>query len=94
MNGSTKYQEDTLSQSEVLESDILVLWLINDDYNTFDFVIEVLMELCHHTYEQACQCAMITHTTGKCDIYRSYYEELKAIADKMLNLGLTVEITH
>ena len=38
--------------------DIYTLLLINDDFNTFDFVIDALIELCHHTYEQAYQCTL------------------------------------
>ncbi|MBD0293627.1 MAG: ATP-dependent Clp protease adaptor ClpS, partial [Flavisolibacter sp.] len=29
----------------------LIVW--NDDVNTFDWVIETLVEICRHTYEQA-----------------------------------------
>ncbi len=94
MSGNPQYESESCTQSEVLEAEIMVLWLINDDYNTFEFVIDVLMELCKHTYEQACQCAMITHTTGQCDIYRAEHEILKTIANKMRDLGLTVKITH
>lgn len=75
-----------------LLEDIFVLWLINDDFNTFEFVIETLMELCHHTYEQAFQCAFITHNHGKCDVMRGEYSVLEPIANTMLNRGLTVKI--
>ena len=44
------------------------LLLLNDDVNTFDYVIEVLMKVCHHTKEQAETCAMITHYKGKCPV--------------------------
>ena len=72
--------------------EIHTLWLINDDFNTFDFVIDNLMELCRHSYEQAMQCALITHNHGKCDILKGYYSELETIANIMLDRGLTVKI--
>ena len=75
-----------------LLDDIYTLLLINDDHNTFEFVIETLMELCHHTYEQAFQCAFITHNYGKCDVMHGAYSELEPIANTMLNRGLTVKI--
>ena len=53
------------------------LLLLNDDVNTFDYVIEVLMKVCHHTLEQAETCAMITHYKGKCSVKSGTYEELK-----------------
>lgn len=85
----TQSQEEELALLE----DIFVLWLINDDFNTFDFVIDALMELCHHTYEQAFQCAYITHNHGKCDVMRGEYTKLEPIANTMLHRGLTVKIT-
>ena len=51
------YEEDTV---ELLDEEKTLL-LLNDDVNTFDYVIEVLMKVCHHTLEQAETCAMITH---------------------------------
>ena len=47
------------AQDEVLlaeYADLYQIMLYNDDYNTFDYVIELLMEVCEHTYEQAEQC--------------------------------------
>ena len=35
----------------------LIVW--NDDVNTFDWVIETLMEVCGHSEEQAEQCSII-----------------------------------
>ncbi len=40
----------------------LVVW--NDEVNSFDWVIQTLIEICHHSTEQAEQCAMIIHTQG------------------------------
>ena len=42
-----KYSEDTI---ELLEEEKSLL-LLNDDVNTFDYVIEVLMKVCGHTLE-------------------------------------------
>ena len=44
------------------------LILYNDDVNTFEFVIESLIEVCGHYPEQAEQCALVAHTKGKCVI--------------------------
>ena len=94
MSGSLKEQFAYDEFEDVLVEGTCTLWLINDDYNTFDFVIDTLMELCRHSYEQATQCAFITHNTGKCDVYRSGYEEVERIANTMLSRGLTVQITE
>jgi len=94
MNGSGKEQFAYDEFEDVLVEGTYTLWLINDDYNTFDFVIDTLMDLCRHSYEQAMQCAMITHNAGRCDIYRAGYDEVERIAATMLNRGLTVKITE
>src|SRR5437764_1031355 len=44
----------------------LIVW--NDNVNTFDWVIETLIEVCGHTPEQAEQCSLIIHFQGKCAV--------------------------
>ena len=68
------------------------LILYNDDFNTFDFVIDTLIEVCNHEHEQAEQCAMITHFKGKCNVKTGDYLELKPLCDEMTLRGLTVSI--
>ena len=41
----------------------------NDNVNTFDHVINCLMDICGHNNLQAQQCALITHTKGKCSVF-------------------------
>lgn len=71
----------------------LVVW--NDEVNTFEWVIETLMEVCGHTAEQAEQCAMIIHTQGKYAVKSGAYEELKPMCDAITDrsIGATIEIT-
>ena len=71
----------------------LVVW--NDDVNTFEWVIETLVEVCSHTYEQAEQCAYLIHFTGKYAVKKGTYEELRPMCDAILDRGInaTVEVT-
>jgi ATP-dependent Clp protease adaptor protein ClpS len=71
----------------------LILW--NDDVNTFEWVIETLIEVCGHSEEQAEQCAYIVHFKGKCSVKNGSYDELKPLCDKITErgIGATVEIT-
>ncbi len=64
-------------------SDIKNLILLNDDVNIFDYVIEVLIDVCSHTPAQAEQCAMIAHFKGKCAVKSGDYSELKPICFEM-----------
>ena len=68
------------------------LILLNDDVNTFDYVIETLMKVCGHTLEQAETCAMITHYKGKCAVKSGSYDELKPYHTSLLNRHLYAKI--
>lgn len=74
----------------VNESNLLVLF--NDDHNTFDHVIDALIECCEHDMHQAEQCALITHFKGKCGVKKGSFEDLKPIHEEMGRRDLTVEI--
>lgn len=69
----------------------LIVW--NDDVNTFEWVIESLMEVCHHSYEQAEQCAYLIHFKGKYAVKKGSYEKLKPMCDAITErgIGATVE---
>jgi ATP-dependent Clp protease adaptor protein ClpS len=68
------------------------LVLFNDDHNTFDFVIETLVDVCGHDLDQAETCAWITHFNGKCAVKSGTFKELKPIFDEMSLRDLTVSI--
>lgn len=92
MNTALEFQTDT--KVSVLEelTTVKSIILYNDDVNTFDWVIESLIEVCGHTPEQAEQCAWITHLKGKCEVKNGSYEELKPMCTELLNRGLSAEI--
>lgn len=71
----------------------LVVW--NDDVNTFEWVIETLMSVCNHTYEQAEQCAYIIHYTGRYAVKNGEYDDLRPMCDAILDRGInaTLEVT-
>ncbi len=70
----------------------LIVW--NDEVNSFDWVIQTLIEVCKHTTEQAEQCAMIIHTQGKYGVKRGSYEDLKPMCDAITErgIGATIEV--
>lgn len=68
------------------------LILFNDEINTFEFVIETLMQVCGHDGEQAYQCALIAHHKGKCEVKKGMIEDLKHRCLIMTNKGLSAEI--
>ncbi len=66
--------------------------LFNDDFNTFDFVIDTLIEVCNHTPEQAETCTWIVHYKGRCEVKSGVAAELKPICKELLNRNLTASI--
>ncbi|MCS7004431.1 MAG: ATP-dependent Clp protease adaptor ClpS [Cytophagales bacterium] len=68
------------------------LVLYNDDVNTFDYVIEVLMEICGHTFEQADQCAHIVHYCGKCTVKTGSYRKLVPMRQALCDRHLSAEV--
>lgn len=89
-NTGTETEELVLTIEETKELNELVLW--NDEVNTFQFVIETLMELCDHSFEQADQCALLVHTKGKCSVKRGEFDDLRPICEAMLDRGLSATI--
>jgi ATP-dependent Clp protease adaptor protein ClpS len=69
----------------------LIVW--NDEVNTFEWVIETLVEVCNHSYEQAEQCAYIIHFRGKYAVKHGNYDDLKPQCDAITErgIGATVE---
>tara|TARA_B100001758_G_C18245870_1_gene523125 strand:+ start:595 stop:864 length:270 start_codon:yes stop_codon:yes gene_type:complete len=68
------------------------LYLINDEYNTFEHVINCLVTLCDHNELQAEQCAFLTHYKGSCEIAIGKVEQLIPLKDDLVLYGLDVEI--
>lgn len=89
---------DTLVEEEVdiLEKEIIEdtkeIVLYDDDFNTFDFVIESLIKVCKHSAIQAEQCTHIVHYNGKCGVKKGNMSKLKPICSALLERGLTAEI--
>ena len=90
MRPLTEQDEDLLE--ELLTADGKKLVLFNDDVNTFDFVIEALVEVCGHELLQAEQCTVIVHYKGKCAVKNGTWEELAPMCTALLDRGLTAEI--
>src|SRR5947209_15450246 len=89
---NTRYWESEEVLTDAIDPFQLIVW--NDDVNTFDWVIETLMEVCDHAYEQAEQCAYIIHYKGKYAVKNGPYEELKPMCDAITDrgIGATIEV--
>ncbi len=90
MSTKEKISEEALFEEETVNQNEIVLY--NDDVNTFDHVIDMLVNTCEHTSEQAEQCAIIVHYKGKCTVKTGELKDLKPRCSKLLQAGLNAEI--
>lgn len=86
---------------ELIETDVLtdfedpcslIVW--NDEVNSFEWVIESLIQICGHSQEQAEQCAWLIHHKGKYAVKQGEYDTLKLMCDEITDrgIGATVEV--
>lgn len=93
-NNLSKEQEDVLVEELTTDGEQTQLIVLNDDYNTFDWVIECFMEVLNHTSEQSEQLAWIVHTKGKASVKLGPFEVLKPLKDALTDRGLNAIIEH
>ena len=68
------------------------LVLHNDDINTFEYVMEILVEVCDHSMTQAEQCATITHFKGKCEVKSGALTTMKELRYQLISKGLKATV--
>ena len=90
----SKEQEDVMIEELTTDGEQTQLIVLNDDYNTFDWVIECFMEVLNHTSEQSEQLAWIVHTKGRASVKLGTLEELKPYKDALTDRGLNAIIEH
>jgi ATP-dependent Clp protease adaptor protein ClpS len=93
-----RFDEDDVLVEEEL-SDVTVedllgsrLVVYNDDYNSFEHVIDCFCKYLKHTPEQAEQCALIIHTKGKASVKEGTVEELEPYKVALTDAGLNAKI--
>ena len=89
-NSKTELEEEVISLEDLIGTYNIILY--NDDVNTFDWVIDSLVDLCDHTLEQAEQCALLVHYKGKCQVKSGSYNDLKPICEALLDRGLSAKL--
>lgn len=85
-------EEIEILLEDLIDQDASDLVVFNDDFNTFEHVIKVLIKVCKHSQEQAEQCTMIIHYKGKCAVKKGSREELKPMCQAILDAGIQAAI--
>jgi ATP-dependent Clp protease adaptor protein ClpS len=91
-NNSLSPELDEVILDEKKEARVRELVLYNDDVNTFEHVIEALIEVCEHDLVQAEQCTYIVHYNGKCSVKNGSYLKLKPLKEGLTDRGLSAVI--
>ena len=87
-----KKSQDSTSKAASSKIRIKSLFLINDDFNSFDYVVDCLTAICDHELIQAEQCALLTHYKGSCEIVTAEIADLEPLREDLELYGLNVEI--
>ncbi len=93
-----QYEEDleVLEIEEIKEDvgngEVYQLIIHNDEINTFEWVIECLVDVCKHTPEQAEQCSLIIHFKGKYAVKSGPKNQLQPMRNSLIERGLSVTL--
>jgi ATP-dependent Clp protease adaptor protein ClpS len=89
-----EWQTDEKDDVAVIDEPLhnLIVW--NDDVNTFDWVIESLVDVCGHENLQAEQCALLIHHKGKCGVKKGSFEDLRPQAEQLIDRGIQATIDY
>jgi ATP-dependent Clp protease adaptor protein ClpS len=91
--GTSTREQELVEVIEAIETtELLDLVVFNDDFNTFEHVIDTLIRVCRHTVEQAEQCTWIIHHKGKCTVKHGALTELKPMRDAICEAGIDARI--
>lgn len=85
-------KEDVSILEDIGEESLRNLMVYNDDFNTFEHVINTLIKVCKHDVHQAEQCTFLIHYKGKCSVKKGDYEELKPMREGISSAGIKAAI--
>jgi len=87
-------EEETLEKSSTQTDDAQdsKLILYNDEFNTFDHVIESIKVICELDQHQAEQIAMLAHYRGKATVRKGERAYLESMSAKLADQEITTEV--
>lgn len=92
MDSNFTSRPQKLGSGGVEQQNLARLVLHNDEINTFDYVMGVLVEICDHSLTQAEQCATITHFKGKCEVRSGSFSDMKELRYQLISRGLKASV--
>ncbi|MFN8436914.1 MAG: ATP-dependent Clp protease adaptor ClpS [Cytophagales bacterium] len=92
MKANPFYEEDVLLEEQVIDQKEYDLIVYNDDVNTFEHVIDTLIDVCSHSEHQAEQCTIIIHFKGKCAVKKGDFDTLAPMRNDICRRGIQAEV--
>jgi len=87
------WNEDLLVENGLVDLDDPALLVVyNDEVNTFDWVIQCLIEVCGHSFEQSEQLSLLIHFKGKATVKTAPFDDLRPLKDALVERGLSAVI--
>lgn len=87
-----KEEKKKSEEIDVLDLTNSRLVVYNDDYNTFDWVIQCFIEVLKFSSEQSEQLSLIIHHKGKAVVKHDSFEILRRYKYELTNRGLNAVI--
>ena len=84
-------EEEEIALQELIDNQSKLI-VYNDDYNTFEWVIQCFVEICRHNTAQAEQLSYLIHFKGKATVKTGSEKELKPIKEALVDRGLSAVI--
>lgn len=76
----------------IVDHDSCNIVVFNDDFNSFEHVIDCFQRILKHSYFQAEQLALIIHTKGKAQVKHGTFEELQPLCEQLISEDLDATI--
>ena len=87
-----EYDSDVMTEVEESTEKSHNVTVYNDEYNSFDHVIGLLVQYCEHEWSQAEQCAHFIHNKGSYAVKSGDKEKMESIADALCVNGLDARV--
>lgn len=90
---TSSQEQDLIDVLEAIDiTGVKDLVVFNDDFNTFEHVIDTLIRVCKHTPEQAEQCTWLIHHKGKCTVKNGSFDVLRPMREAICEAGIDARI--
>ena len=68
------------------------LILLNDEINSFSYIMACLIRFCGYEPGQAEQCALIADSVGRCAIKHGSYYAMEEMKDQLLGFNIKAKV--